>query len=120
MHLLGLTLPEFAVLNAAGHALGDHGGALGDQGCVGVFCRRHDVNNHDSKHHDNKHGSKLDNSFFVSLLSGDWRPVGGGHYVSEGATVSGTDLLWTTDKLQPIAERWGLCRVWSAAWPGTP
>ena len=98
MHLLGLTLPEFAVLNAAGHALGDHN-------CDGVFCRR--PNKHHSKH-DKKHGSKLDNSFFVSLLAGDWRPVGKNYYVSEGVAMSATDLLWTTDKLQPIAEKWAL------------
>ena len=113
IELMGLTHTQFVVLNAAGYA-------LGDTGCIGIFCRRQKrVNEYILK---NGYGGgreygrkdKAVNDFFVTLLGEFWKPVGNGLYEAEsspGTFMLETDLLWRTGKLRVISERFENLRV---------
>ena len=70
--LMGLTTTEFAVLNAAGYALGDKDCRSGEN--FGIFCKRPGA----------KTGS-APNQFFITLLNESWKPADNGLFEAEGS-----------------------------------
>ena len=70
--LMGLTTTEFAVLNAAGYALGDKDCRSGEN--FGIFCKRPGA----------KTGS-APNQFFITLLNESWKPAHNGLFEAEGS-----------------------------------
>ena len=98
--VMGLTMNEFSVLNAAGHS-------LGDTNCDGVFCQRGSGNKL-------LQTLPLSKIFFLCVMDDSWEPVEGSHGLYKATKravyMLGTDLLWSVGKLRAITEQYAMSK----------